>query len=566
MKLRPKSLAIAVVSVVVVSFALLYVLQLATSEQVRSRLEALLEERTGLAVIIQGGVDWQYLWPTAVELHDIRASNASGSEQWLADSLRLQLDTLSILQAPRSPQNWQVSGIQILKLRGNRSSSSVGRQQVDQYAIDVFEIQNLKLGETAPFSAVLSYNELGTEPANLEMSGNLRLIASERKLHFEPANISGNVATGRCDADIALRQISEAATVTPASTAHTLLNTDLWRRSDWDLRCELTTLSLNGSTFNNVSLTSSNLLGSSQSQLTLPVFFSGSAELNLAIDASPSLGDTAQSVPRWAITPTITNVASGDFLNWLQDRGEHSDAAQQWQGPVTIAGRVETTGNHRAALLSAAQGELTLTSNNGTLDLTRFKANMAGPLDELRSLIGDAQTLRDWPDTLEYLTLEGRWSPTDGYQRITGRLDNLVVDATAMVNAHPVTASGDTLSANGTVTFSTTQLPLSLPVPPLLEDLPLPLTCNGPPSAPQCSLDTKASKKLLAAVLRGEGPAGLSRKIDAMIDDKVPEKYRRAARSLLEILGHSVEDKDADEMEDFLGEDFEEAPEEREQQ
>ena len=213
-------------------------------------------------------------------------------------------------------------------------------------------------------------------------------------------------------------------------------------------------------------------------------------------------------------------------------------------------------------MIESAQGELQLLSTNGQVDLTQFKQNVQEPLKKLGPLMSDAQALADWPDVLNYEVLEARWQPAAGAQRLWGRLDNLRLDAVARIDADLQHAASDQLAASGTLTFAADVEPIAFPVPPILQDLPLPFGCEGTTIQPQCRLDAEASKQLLVDALQGRGPGGLAEKIDELIERKVPEQYQRAARSLLEILGHSIEDEDADELEDFLGDDPDELVEE----
>ena len=558
MKAPIKTIAIVCVALVAALFTLLFIAQLATEGAVKQRLEALLTERTGLATTINGDLHWRYVWPTAITIEDISAQNAAGTEYWIADALRLEASTLSVLTAPKSPTGWHFKAFQITELRGERGANATANGY--QYAIAEFWIRNISRDSAAPFSTTLRYRPNNADPVDLQLAGKLRLIADQRKLQFDPAVVSGSIASGECQADIALRPISETAGTTAAQSAlPTVLNTDLWRRSDWDLNCELTKLTLRGTTFEKVSLTSNNLLGNSASQLKLPAFFTGTAELNFSVDASAGL-NTNEGNPTWVISPTVQNAASGPMLNWLQ----YSSAAppQPWQGPVSISGRIETSGNDRPTMVNNAKGELTLNSNNGILDMTQLKRDMAQPLKELGPLVGDAQEINNWPDRLEYLTLSGRWTPDNGTQRLNGTLDNLSLDAAAQLTISPDNPVDDTLSVNGTFTFKTDQPPLSLPVPAILSDLPLPVACEGTPTLPRCALDASAVQQMLVDVMQGRGPEGLSGKLDEIIDQNVPEQYRRAARGLLEILGHSIDDKDAEELADFLDEDLDELVEE----
>ncbi|MGI9328027.1 MAG: AsmA family protein, partial [Pseudomonadales bacterium] len=281
---RMKSLVVFFVGFVLAIFALLFALQLSTSNSAKASLETYLSEQTGLTTRIEGDVNWRYLWPTAVTLNSVSARNNSGSEHWVVDTLRIELSTLSIVQAPHKPEQWRVSGFKLAQLRGERQLEGQPNTESDQVVVEEFWIRELQPEQAAPFAATLTYRQALSEPVDLSLNGKLRFIASERRLHFEPAMISGAVASGECNADITLRAIVESAVpLSPEQIKNHILNVDLWRRSDWDLKCELTHVSLLGTSFEQVSLHSNNFLGNSQTTLKLPVFFSGSAQLNFAI-------------------------------------------------------------------------------------------------------------------------------------------------------------------------------------------------------------------------------------------------------------------------------------------
>ena len=69
-----------------------------------------------------------------------------------------------------------------------------------------------------------------------------------------------------------------------------------------------------------------------------------------------------------------------------------------------------------------------------------------------------------------------------------------------------------------------------------LTGLPLPIRCTGSIAQPQCGADADATRRLVArrAVRQRSG----SDEADSTraIDEKVPEQYRDAARSLLDLL------------------------------
>ena len=68
-----------------------------------------------------------------------------------------------------------------------------------------------------------------------------------------------------------------------------------------------------------------------------------------------------------------------------------------------------------------------------------------------------------------------------------------------------------------------------------LTGLPLPIRCRGSLAAPKCGADDEGTRQLIADALSGKDPKA-KEKLDKAIDEKVPEQYRDAARSLLEML------------------------------
>jgi hypothetical protein len=59
---------------------------------------------------------------------------------------------------------------------------------------------------------------------------------------------------------------------------------------------------------------------------------------------------------------------------------------------------------------------------------------------------------------------------------------------------------------------------------------------------PTCGIDSGASKRLVATVLRDTVDQEVRTELDARIEEDVPEEYRDAARSLLDLLGGKKKD------------------------
>lgn len=520
-------------------------------------INAMLSERTGLQTQINGSLGWRLLWPTAVTIEDLAASDAAGTETWRLQRLRLALSPLHILRHPTAPEHWRYQAVVLEGLSGARGNTA-DPDQATSYQVDRFALQGLQDGQASPFEAQLAYRDGVAAPVALQLSGQLTLSAENRQLKFEPARLTGDIAEGECNAELSLRPILPDSPNTPV-TGGEVLNLDRWRRTDWNLACALNRLRWAGAQFNDVTLQSNNLAGISQSEIDVPVFFSGTANLKMAVDTSASADGPG---PRWVLTPVADNVAAAELEQWLaaalpqeQGNGRVTAAARRWEGPVSVTGRIETRGNKRAAMVRNARGEMSLVSNNGTLDLSEIKQRTGAAVKDLRGLLGDTDPAAQWPEKLEYLTLTGRWVPDGERQQLNARLDNVLFEMTADIAVDDRSPEDDAVTARGTLTFSTTQPPNTLPVPPLLQDLPLPLRCDGAPLAPECQLDAQAARRLIAQAMQG-GDGSLGNKIDELIEANVPEEYRAAARGLLEIFGHSVSDDES--LDDFLDDDLDE--------
>ena len=85
---------------------------------------------------------------------------------------------------------------------------------------------------------------------------------------------------------------------------------------------------------------------------------------------------------------------------------------------------------------------------------------------------------------------------------------------------------------------------MSFKVGSSLMGLPLPIHCKGSLAAPKCGADEEGTRNLLAQALSGENPE-MKHRLDKAIDEKVPEQYRDAARSLLEMLNKNKQQKPA---------------------
>ncbi|MEM1437056.1 MAG: hypothetical protein AAGG11_23615 [Pseudomonadota bacterium] len=528
------------------------------SQALRPGLESLLSQRSGLTATIDGQLDWQYLWPTAVTISGVRAiDEAPGGtlrEAWTLDELRLELTTASVLLAPADPSRWEVQAFQVSGLRGERGA--VGTEQSERFAVPDFWIRSLRAGSPAPFAARVSYRTPNLEPIEISLGGRLRFVPAERRMQFPELKLGGNLIQGRCSADLALKTASERplpATATTTAALRPLLDLPRWRRTDWQLDCALDSLTLAAERFTGLSLASRNDAGAASLKLTAPDVFGGAVQLSVNIDAGLN-----RSTPTWRLQPQVEGVNSRRLLDWaaaagarMQAGGDTSPDALLWDGPINLAGELRSEGNSRARFLTRSKGTLTLVSNDGLLDLAEFKRQASEPLEKAGAVLGETNLLGSWPDRLRYEALLGRWEVQGHAQTFSGQLDNLTLSGIGELIPGP-SATADQLDLRGQLVFSGEQSTKSLPVSALLEDVPVPFVCAGSTRNPNCRVDSVAARELLSAALNGSGNRELSTKLDRIIEEKVPEPYQRAARGLLEIFSKSVLDNNERSDEEFL--------------
>jgi len=123
--------------------------------------------------------------------------------------------------------------------------------------------------------------------------------------------------------------------------------------------------------------------------------------------------------------------------------------------------------------------------------------------------------------------------------QIAALIDNLKMSA-----AGNYQILADEMDVAAELTFVSNAEPKTLPVSKLLEDIPIPMRCQGSLSAPSCQIDADSGRDLVSDILSGkrqlEGETSLRDKIEDVIEEEVPEQYRNAARQLLDLLGESL--------------------------
>ena len=304
----------------------------------------------------------------------------------------------------------------------------------------------------------------------------------------------------------------------PLTGTDDLLPLAILRRLDVTADCRLSELKVGKETFQAASLKVTNLSDNLNIHLKISDFLGGS--LTAEADAN-----FASHPVRWAILPDINNVDSQRFIDW-------SNQSMRWVAPIKLNGKIQMRGNTQDQLLASISSDLYFDGGRGEIDVTALKAQ----LDQLALITGGSKQVASWPDTWAYGRFIGTLKTRGTQQKFKVQLDNLYVDGEGKYDY----AEGQTnLLANATFRKAPQHSPFV--VHPLLQDTPLPLRCSGSTDTVRCRLDQDAAQALIAGALKRDSDTGLRRKLKDKIDEKVPEAYRDAAHSLLDIIGRSLD-------------------------
>lgn len=489
-------LLIAVVLAGATAAAAYFVLQ--EPNRLRPEIESLIAARTGVAVRIDGDLDWR-LWPP-VSLRATALSAEQGGRHWQVGGVSLDLDARSLVT---DPNGWRIQALTLNDVNvledGNRLN------------LERLTLADLSPGRDAPVSANLSYTPADGTPIPMRIDGRLQVNAEATSVSLRDARVATTDAEGVCNVE--LRALPDPAPAPPA-TAGDLLPLDLLLGYDGQGGCLLDWLQVDGQRFERVVVDLTNSAGDGRARLTAPAFFGGAAELDLSVDAR-------EGAPRWRLVPTFREVNSQALLTWLEQR-------LVWAAPLAYGGELTFQGNSRDAMLATLSGTTRFDGGQGTIDITAVKAEVR----KMAESFNEGERIARWPDIWAYQRLVGDWRVDGTRHVVDATLDNLAVAAQG--DYDPV---GDEMDMAVTLTFGNDP---SLPVfelNPLLYDLPIPLRCRGTLAEPACRLDSDGARSLLARAMAGGEDNELRATLDRKIDEQVPEQYRDAARALLEMLG-----------------------------
>lgn len=494
--LRNLILGVLLIAVILGATAM-YLLQ--DPNRFKPQLEELIATQTGVPLRIEGDLDWR-LWPpvsiTAEQLH----ADYEG-QVWQVGRLTLDLDAIAAL---RNPEQWRVQSLTVNDATMTQEGSTLNVSQA--------RLDDLAPNRPAPVTADLTYTAEGQNPIPVSLRGDVSVDPDTLGLRLQDTRVETPYTLGTCN--VAADPVTNPQPG-PEPTEADLIPVDLFRAYSWSGECQLDWVELDDTRFQNVEVDLNNDAGNSAVMARIPEFFGGEAVADVAIDAR-------RTPVRWTITPTLTDVNSGELMNWLDQR-------LRWAASLAYGGILTFEGNTAEELMQSMSGETRFDGGQGQIDIAKIR----GQLLNLATMFNEGERIEKWPEMWQYQSFVGNWRIDRQHHQLEAALDNLSL--TAEGDYQPAADDMDMLL---TLTFTNNpDLPV-FDLNPLLYDLPIPVRCRGSLDDPTCRVDQQVAQRVVAAALRGED-SELRGKLERKIDEQVPEQYRDAARSLLDALGGS---------------------------
>lgn len=575
---------------------------LADPNRFKGEISELVQRETGLVLELRGDLGWRLWPPVRLVAADIAADWQAPGEAPLVhiDNLELDADLLPLITGER---RLSVSGVTIEGLRANlieRAGKAnwtppgattrkpppvpVGAAPEDEsaaWAVDVVTLRDSRIdydidgeltrldideiivanvapGATSPTKANVTittgertvavdvradvtaasdavrieHGELEATltppamPVTATFSATYDLTRERLAVEFDAAIDEFTIPTEAEPIALGAGGFAAVAFAAPAMTNDSSLDEPILpleaiRAVDWDGVVRIARLDYGGTIFPNAKITTANSGGRMNGKLELPQVFGGSATSDWSIDA--------RRTPKWHLAPKLERIDSKALLEFLQERHE-------WVALFLGSSDLTMTGNTERELITSMKGKTTFDGGQGKLDIKGIRDIALA----IAARVGGTERIAAWPEVLDYKRFTGNWDVDGTSHRLNVLLDNLAIDLEGTLD--PITEALD--MAVG-VTVQDTAEYRSFEVDPLLMGLSLPIRCQGSVSEPRCKADEEGTKKLVAQVLSGKNPE-LKAKVDKAIDEKVPEEYRDAARSLLDMLGKGKQHQQQD--------------------
>lgn len=280
-------------------------------------------------------------------------------------------------------------------------------------------------------------------------------------------------------------------------------------------------LVLAGLTFNNPSLQLRGDNGVHQLTAFESGFYGGELNASGQIDAT-------ESILEWALSPTINNVQVAPLIEAI------SEETSPLRGRFNLSGDLTSLGNSRESLLSNLNGALTARLNDGAI----LETNISQQMCELVAQLEGEGTLRDWHTDTRFERFDGTFQVRNGVVESDDLLITLPgIDVQGEGELNLTNLNFDT-RANARLVDTADA---ACEVNPRLEQLPLPLLCEGNLSnerAEWCRFDREAFQAVVVDLLREEA----GNRVDEEIEERLGESLDQLDERLGEGAGQQLRD------------------------
>ena len=317
-------------------------------------------------------------------------------------------------------------------------------------------------------------------------------------------------ARGRCDIEFAPRHSTSAA---PQANSPGLLPVEAIRQVNGSGRCGEVHLRIDEQRFEDLTAEFEVADGTARLHLQAPGVYGGSASARIEADAGAEPVD-------WNVRFNADGLRAQDLKPWLAE-------AVAWEAELAYEGEFRLQGNRIEELASSIAGESRLNGGPGRIEAP-FLNQIKKATSPFARGAGKAA-----PGPVRYQSLAGTWSIEGAAQRLDLALDNLVLRAKGEYHV-----ADDRLDISAKVAVEEGADDAAFEVNPLLTGVGIPLRCAGTLAEPGCKLDDGAVRQLLAEAAKDGSE--MQRKVDAIIEEKLPPKQRQAARAVLRLLGGSI--------------------------
>ena len=317
-------------------------------------------------------------------------------------------------------------------------------------------------------------------------------------------------AEGRCDLEFRPRHSTSTA---PQATAPGLVPVQALHQVNGSGRCGEVHLRFGEQRFEDLTVEFEVVDGTARLDLQAPSVYGGIASARIEADAGAEPVD-------WNLRFNADRLRAQDLQPWLTE-------AVVWEAELAYEGEFQMQGNSVPELAASIVGESRLDGGPGRLGAP-FLDQVKKAASPFARGAGKAA-----PGPVRYQSLAGTWSIKGAAQRLDVSLDNLVLKAKG--NYH---LADDRLDMTAKVAIGEGAEDAAFEANPLLTGIGIPLRCAGTLAEPACALDDDAVRQLLAEAAKDGSE--MQRKVDAIIEEKVPPKQRQAARAVLRLLGGSI--------------------------